>query len=357
MSIQFVAIFLIVMLSACGGGSSGGGSAFSSNSSKWLVPESQVRDGGPGPDGIPSIDNPRFLTAGQAISIPDEQLVVGVRIGDETRAYPHNILDWHEIVNDEFLGGSDSQKVILSYCPLTGSSLLWKAFSNSNNPTFGTSGLLYNSNLILYDRETNSLWAQMLQQSVNGLEISRVPEKLQAIETTWATWKAMYPSTLVLSEVTGFTRNYANYPYGSFRTNTDLLFSVSNFDTRLHPKERVVGVRVDDVSKVYQINSFAGSVEVLNDRVNEFSIVVIGSSKDNFGVIYSRVLNDGTILDLSSVEGELPVVMEDSEGNQWDIFGRSVSGARTGEQLGKTDSFIAYWFAWGTFFPNANIHF
>jgi len=322
--------------------------------SGWLVSQSKVRDGGPGPDGIPAIDNPVFLSADDAV-LDRNELVVGLMFANEARAYPHNILNWHEIVNDVFTVADKT--VSLSYCPLTGSSLLWQALPNSVNKSFGTSGLLYNTNLVLYDRETKSLWSQMLQQSINGRQISVKPEKLTAIETTWQTWKTMYPDTQVLSEDTGFSRNYQRFPYGSYRTDNAVYFPVDNQDSRLHRKSRVLGYKTDTVNKVYQVSRFSETIEVINETLDEIPLVVIGSSSQNFAVAFKRQLLDGTDITLTAVEDSLPIVMEDELGNQWDVFGNAVSGPNTGEQLGVTNSFIAYWFAWVAFFPNSDIHF
>lgn len=320
------------------------------------IPLSQVIGGGPGPDGIPPLEMPLFTTDLTATSISPFELVVGVKIGDDVRAYPYNVLNWHEVVNDQFMMDGSPELVTLSYCPLTGSSVLWKSFMESANKTFGTSGLLFNSNLILYDRATRSNWSQMLEQSVNGEQIKRIPDRLPVVETSWGTWKAMYPETKLLSEKTGFSRDYTAYPYGSFREDQSLLFPVNNAnDGRLHRKERVLGINVGSSSKVYPINNFSTQVEVINEAVGNMQVVAAGSSGHNFGVVFNRELDDCTVLDFEAVQDKLPVMMRDNEGNEWDLFGTAVSGARKGQQLQKTNSYIAYWFAWTAFFPGAEI--
>jgi len=323
----------------------------------FSVPPSQIADGGPGVDGIPSIDNPIFTQVfGPQLVFPND-LVVGIKIGDDVRAYPHTILDWHEIVNDRFAIDGQQQPVTLSYCPLTGSAMLWKGNMESSDPTFGTSGLLYNSNLILYDRETFSIWSQMLEQGINAAERLTIPDRLQVVETTWSTWQEMYPQTTLMTQDTGFSRPYGLYPYGTFKIDNSLLFNVNNSgDSRLHRKERVVGINVGSSSKVYPISSFASIITTLNDNVGGMDVVITGSSSQNFGVIFNRQLEDCTVLDFSPVLDQLPVVMTDNEGTQWDVFGVAVSGPRAGTQLQKTNSYIAYWFAWTAFFPNADIY-
>jgi len=311
----------------------------------------EIIDGGPGPDGIPPIEPPQFTLNTGAVNLAPSELVVGVKVGNDIRAYPHRILNWHEVVNDQFDIAGTSERATLSYCPLTGSAVLWKSFMEEGDETFGTSGLLYNSNLVMYDRETETLWSQMLERAVKGSQVNRIPDRLQVVETTWGTWQAMYPETSLLTEETGFSRNYDDYPYGSYLEDESLIFPVDNMDDRrLHRKERVLGINVGTRSRVYPISNFSSDVEIINDTVGVMQVVVAGSSGLNFGVVYNRQLEDCTVLDFEAVQNKLPVVMRDNEGNEWDVFGTAVSGARTGQQLQKTNSYIAYWFAWTAFF-------
>jgi hypothetical protein len=322
----------------------------------WAADVRYVLDGGPGPDGIPPLELPN-MDPPNFSSVPPWELVVGVKIGDEFRAYPHRILDYHEVVNDYLFFDGGEETFTLSYCPLTGSAMLWEGNMESSNSSFGTSGLLYNSNLIMYDRETRSYWSQMLEQAISGPALLSVPDKIQVVETTMQTWLNMYPQTLVMSEFTGFSRNYNVYPYGNYRDDQDLLFNVNNSDDdRLHRKERVVGITNRDEALAFPISTFGSSVKVINDTVSDMPVVVAGSSVDNFGVIYSRQLEDCTVLEFEPVPESLPIVMADNEGNEWDIFGVAQSGPRTGESLPKTNSYISYWFAWASFFPHTDIH-
>ena len=317
-----------LLMSACGG--SGGGPPRSGSapppSNEWLIPQGEVADGGPGPDGIPSIDDPKFdpITADEP-SDP-AQLIIGMMVDGVAKAYPHEIMDWHEIIND----GTDAAPYTMSYCPLTGTALAWKGDPAAANPDFGVSGLLFNSNLILYDRETSSLWPQMFEQSVNGPRIREVPTRMQVIETSWGTWRAMYPDSLILSPLTGHRRDYGDYPYGDYKDNSGLLFPVANADQRLHPKTRVLGIRENGQAKVYQIAGFGTATMAINEQFGSTQIVVVGNSAANFGAIYDRTLSDGTILNFTAIDGQLPNVLQDDEGNVWDIFGEAVSGPRIG---------------------------
>jgi hypothetical protein len=341
-----------VLLAACSGGGSRG-DFDNVNDPDWLLPKNEIWDGGPGQDGIPSIDNPQFERAGDTTFVDPAERVVGVFVNGQYHAYPHRVLDWHEIVNDTV--GTDA--FVLSYCPLTGSALAWDVADDATNTEYGVSGLLYFSNLILYDRETGSRWSQMLQQSVWGDRIGARADQIQVIETSWQTWVSMYPDSMVVTGDTVITRGYNGYPYGQYRTNSDLLFPVPNLDNRLHPKERVIGIQSRTASKAYQIDGFGSTTQTINDHVDGNPIVVIGNSDLDLAAIYSRELDDGTILEFSPVLDQLPIVMSDTEGNTWDIFGNAVSGPRAGEQLERTTSFTAMWFAWAAFFDNTELHF
>lgn len=347
-SLQLVCLLI---LTSCGSNEKQSGGQGNSQFD-WSIPVNQVIDAGPGIDGIPALSFPEFIPAEQADTLTSNQLVLGVFYQGSARAYPHYILDYHEVINDQF--GEDILQI--SYCPLTGSGLLWKVEPINNIYTFGVSGLLYNSNLILYDRSTDSFWSQMLEQPVYGERSGEIPPKLKIIETTWGAWRQMYPDTQVLSENTGYVRDYFRYPYFDFRTSENLLFPVANEDDRLHPKTRIAGIRDNQGnSLVYQIDQFTPEIQVINTEFNGLPIVVIGSSDMRFGVIYAAQTDDGVIREFNAVQDQLPVVMQDSEGNQYDLFGQVVSGPGLGQELDKTESMTAYWYAWAAFFPGAII--
>ncbi len=344
-----------ILLASCGGGAPAPAPIATGDS--WLIPTAEVVDGGPGTDGIPAIDAPVFERVADAddFFLRPIDKVIGVFVGGEYRAYPHKILNWHEVVNDSVL----SDFFVLSYCPLTGSALAWDVDDGAGNPDFGVSGLLYNSNLILYDRESGSRWSQMLELAVWGPRVAEIPARIQVIETTWETWAAMYPDSWVLTTNTGFFReaDYLVYPYGEYRWDDRLLFPVSNRDNRLHLKDRVIGIYSATASKVYQIDGFGASTQTVNDQFDGQPIVAVGNSAGNFAAIYGRELADGTVLTFSPLTDQFPGVMEDTEGNTWDLFGTAVSGPRMGTQLPMTNSYTAMWFAWATFFEDAEIHF
>lgn len=316
---------------------------------EWLIPEDAIFDGGPGKDGIPSLSNPFMLTAEEADYLEAEDLVIGLKVGEDVRAYPHRILDWHEIVNDR-VGGRD---IAINYCPLTGTGIGWDREVDGEVTSFGISGLLYNSNMIAYDRNTDSNWSQMLLKSVNGKQIGKKVTTWPVIETNWKTWKSMFPDTKVLSPITGYYQSYNTYPYGNYRThNGKLLFPVAYEDTRLPWKERVLGVVRGGDAKAYRFNNFPETgIGVINDGFLGKGLVVAGSRDMNFMIAFERKMEDGTQLTFIPVQDALPVIMTDQEGNTWNVFGEAVSGPRAGTQLPTVDAFMGYWVAWGAFYP------
>lgn len=323
----------------------------SENSSQWLIPESEVLDGGPGKDGIPSIDNPRFIDVNEADYLNDDDLVLGFADGDVVRAYPHRILDLHEIVNDD----TPNQSVAVIYCPLTGTGIGWDRSFGDKKTTFGVSGLLYNSNIIPYDRETDSNWSQLLLESVNGNLKGTRPVTHNLVETTWKTWKAMYPNSEVLSTSTGYNRNYQHYPYGTYKTNGSLLFPVSNKDSRLHLKERVLGVLADRRAIVFTFDQLESNNNFIEKTFNGINLVVAGNRSANLVAAFSSKLTDGTVLELQSATGDLPALLTDNEGNTWDIFGRAIDGPRKGQKLFPVPQMMGYWFAFVAFYPDLEL--
>ncbi|RMF11741.1 MAG: DUF3179 domain-containing protein [Candidatus Dadabacteria bacterium] len=320
----------------------------------WLVDTTYVLDGGPGKDGIPSVDQPEFGTVEEVDRqtwLTDADLVVGTVIGGEVRAYPHPIMDWHEIVNDQH----GAEALAITYCPLTGSALVWNRVIDGQTTTFGVSGLLFNNNLIPYDRASDSNWSQMLAQSIHGKRAGTAAETFPVIEMNWKMWKALFPDARVLTNDTGRDRPYGRYPYGAYKVSDTLLFPTSRDDRRLHRKERVLGVRSGSSSKVWVVADFPAGGTVVEDRVGDAEIVVGGACDGQFATAFLRTLPDGTRLSFRRSEMPLPILFADDEGNEWDLFGRAVRGPRAGQQLVHADSYVAYWFAWSTFFPDPEI--
>ncbi len=355
-------LFSVLIAAGCSSGSGGGGSGApvaAEDTSEWLISTDFVFDGGPGVDGIPALENPNFQSASTILTVSASDLAFAVKHNGGIKIYPQDIMDWHEIVND----GPEDNPFVLSYCPLTGSAIAWLGSATDENATFGVSGLLYNNNLLLYDRQSGSLWSQMYETSVNGPRIGELPQRVPLIEAEFGTLRDMYPDAMVMTRITGYNRNYRDYPYGNYRESSGIFFPVSNVDNRLHPKTRVIGIRAgsgadSEVStKVYQLGGFGSATQTINDQLENQSIVVVGNTDMEFAVIYDRELADGTILTFAPIENDLPNIMSDDEGNIWDAFGTAVSGPRAGTQLEMTKSYTAFWFAWVAHFSNTEIYF
>ena len=319
----------------------------------WSIPLDEIFDGGPGKDGIPALTEPEFIPAASADYLNDDDLVLGFVHGDEVRAYPHDILDWHEIINDQV----GDVSISVTYCPLTGTGIGWDRKIDGEVSTFGVSGLLYNSNLIPYDRKTGSNWSQMRLDCVNGELKGSEAETYSLIETTWLTWKEMYPSSTVVSQNTGYNRAYGRYPYGNYRTDNDyLIFPVANEDNRIPNKERVLGIVQGGKVQVYRFSSLSNSLTVINDRLMDTNVVIAGDKEDNFMVAFINEAGDGSTHSFSAVQGMYPVVMTDEEGNMWDVSGRAVDGPRKDARLSPATSFMGYWFSFAAFYPDLTIY-
>jgi len=323
------------------------------NSNDWLIPISEVFDGGPGKDGIPALTDPAVVPASDEDYLTDSDLVLGYVEGNEARAYPHDILDWHEIINDRI----GDVNISVTYCPLTGTGIGWNRDIDGFTTTFGVSGLLYNSNLIPYDRVTDSNWSQIRLDCVNGEKIGSEIKTFSMLETTWKTWKEMYPFSTVVSTNTGYNRSYGRYPYGSYRTDDQyLIFPVANKDARIPNKQRVHGIVAAGNAKVYPMELFGSQVSVIMDGFEDGAYVVVGNESDNFAVSFFRDPGDGTDLSFSAVQEQYPVVMTDTEGNMWDVFGTALSGPREGTRLEHARSFMGYWFSFAAFYPQVVIY-
>lgn len=215
-----------------------------------LIPNEEILAGGPPKDGIPAINHPKFDKA-QDTKIKDNQRVLGVFYQDIAKAYPINILNWHELVNDSI----NKQKFVVSYCPLCGTGVVFSANIQKVKTmtlTFGVSGLLYNSDVLLYDHQTESLWSQLLGKAISGKYKGTPLSILVSENTTWGKWKIEHPKSLILSEDTGFSRNYNRDPYAGYEKSRSIFFKVSHKAPEIyHPKELILGLEINGKFKAY----------------------------------------------------------------------------------------------------------
>lgn len=352
-SLILVLIMLVFSCDTANQTPSGSGIVSNGSSPDWLIPKGQVLDGGPGKDGIPALENPFTTNINEITYLSDDDLVIGYFNNGEYRAYPHKILDWHEIINDDLNG----KKLAITYCPLTGTGIGWDRMVQGSETTFGVSGLLYNTNLIPYDRKTDSNWCQISLTCVNGALKGSTISTFQLMETTWKTWKMMFPNSSVVNKSTGFFRDYNNYPYGNYRTNNDmLLFPVNPEDERIPAKERVLAIVLDNKAKVYRFDAFENGTQILVDDYNSRNFIVVGNKEMNFLMAFENKLNGKSETFEVENNSDKKIIFNDSRGNKYDLFGKVIEGPDTGSSLQKVTSFMAYWFSIGAFYPSAIIY-
>lgn len=230
-----------------------------------LISPKDILRGGPPKDGIPSIDEPVFKKASDYKAFSNSSQVLGVFYNGIAKAYPIRILDWHEIVNDQF----KRRAVVVTYCPLCGSGIAFEADIVDGKPSeFGVSGLLYNSDVLLYDRSTQSLWSQIMHKAVSGPLKGRELEVIITQRTTLGAWKKIHPETLILTTQTGYNRNYQTSPYGSYDHENRTIFPVAHSNNAFHKKEWVIGIENNGVYKAYAVKRLAKlSQQKLVDKV------------------------------------------------------------------------------------------
>jgi hypothetical protein len=238
---------------------------------KALIPVDDIKMGGPPRDGIPSLDDPEFVAADDAAYLDGRDRVLGIAINGVARAYPIGILNYHEIVND-VIGGTS---VVVTYCPLCGSGTAFEAAINGRSYEFGVSGLLYNSDVLMYDRETKSLWSQLMVQAVTGPMKGTRLQQLPLSHTSWEDWLERHPKTRVLSNKTGYSRNYKVDPYPNYGRDGRLYFPVTHSSNKYRRKEIVMGLEVNGRFKAYPFKELKKGAHTFDDELagEEFSVV------------------------------------------------------------------------------------
>jgi hypothetical protein len=315
-----------------------------------IVPLDQIVSGGPPPDGIPSIDDPKFISVQEANGrLEDSELILGLNINGDIRAYPLQILVWHEIVNDK-IGGVP---VAVTYCPLCFTNQVFnRTLENGQILEFGTSGKLYNSNLVMYDRTTNSLWSQAMSQGIvgklAGIKLERIPFDV----AYWKEWKQLFPDSKVLSTDTGSTRPYGADPYGDYYTNGDVLFPVLNRDDRLGLKEIVVGFENNGQYKAYKLQEIENK-KVINDQMKGKPIVLL--SLHPFMVRAYNPVVDGQTLEFSYSTKDQNFIDKQTS-SLWNFEGKAISGQMKGKQLTRLPFDEGFWFEWVAFHPKTELY-
>ena len=308
----------------------------------WTIPRDKVLSGGPGKDDIPALDNPKLVIADDVYGeLQDADLVLGFKNGEIVRAYPRIILDWHEIINDNI--GDISLAV--TYCPLTGTGIGWNRIIEGSETTFGVSGLLYQTNLIPFDRATGSNWSQILNSSVNGDLIGTNAETIPLIETNWKTWRMLYPKTEVVSLDTGYNRTYGTSPYGDYNSNDNLFIFPTPKDARLPSKERVHTIIDQKFAKAYRFSDFKNA-NLIKDKFLGKKYLIVGNQNFITSFELNKFQND---LNFSYIfDGRSDAILQDSQGNQWNIFGEIIAGSKG--PLKVSTSFMGFWFSISAFY-------
>ena len=278
--------------------------------SNTILPRDEILHGGPPRDGIPALSDPKMIAAIEADYLTDKDRVVGITLNGQSRAYPIAILNWHEIVNDEI----ENKRFAVTYCPLCGTAVAFDSSIDGKPTDFGVSGLLYNSDVLLYDRDTESLWSQIMSQSVSGERVGKSLIPIPISHTSWGDWRNRHPNTLVLSDDTGFHRDYRRDPYAGYEKSRHTYFSVNNkAPDNYHPKEVVVGLGIDGIYKAYPFIELDKNDETrFEDTVN--------------GVSYTF---------------------------EWDSANRSIS--ITDADGNPVASIQGFWFAWFAFHPDTQV--
>ena len=324
----------------------------------------EITRGGPPKDGIPPIDAPHFVSTTDAAHwlVPQEP-VVTLEHGGEARAYPLQILIYHEIVNDRIAG----TPVTVTFCPLCYSAIVFDRRVNGTTLDFGTTGQVRKSDLVMYDRQSESWWQQFTGTGIIGKYTGVTLQRLPSVITSFAAFRSAYPDGKVLSKRTGARRAYGNNPYRQYDDINGSPFLLKEPpDPRLPPMERVLALDIENRQRIYPFAALRRQ-PVINDRLNGQAITVFSktdvlsavdatviehSQKTLMAAAFSRVLN-GNTLSFRQKDGR---IVDTGTGSEWNIFGKATSGPLAGQVLTPVDSGVHFAFAWLAFYPEADIY-
>ncbi|MEZ4571378.1 MAG: DUF3179 domain-containing protein [Thermomicrobiales bacterium] len=326
--------------------------------------------GGVGVDGIPPLEYPPVLSAADATGMMDEEPVFGLVVNGEARAYPLRIMDQHEMAND-VIGG---EPISLAYCTLCGAGIAYRTTQPDGTVfDFGTSGLLYRSNKLMYDRQTRTLWNQLtgepvlgeLAGSANGRPAIKL-EILPIVLTTWSDWLVDHPDTTVLSFDTGHDRQYRpGTPYSEYFTSSGTWFPTPESDRRLPEKTQIFAIEINGNPKAYPTDAVL-SERAISDDLGGVEIVIVGSGEkievngtDRNDIAFSY--DAGGAVRAYEREGHTfrpgpePGTLIDQNGQTWAITEEALTAA-SGDKLPRLPGHLAFWFGWSSFFPETALY-
>lgn len=332
--------------------------------SRHSVPMSEITPGGPGKDGIPAIDHPKFIKAsGSILWLDESEPVIALFIGGKAKAYPVQILMWHEIVNDWLAG----VPVAVTFCPLCNASVVFDRRLDDTVLDFGTTGRLRYSDLVMYDRQTESWWQQFIGEGIVGFYTERKLSMIPSRIMSWGDFRAGWPEGYVLSKETGYSRNYGVNPYKGYDDikQTPFLLDVKP-DSRLPPMERVAVVNISGVYKAYPYTVLTQE-KVLHDQVNGQPVVLL-TRKNTRSALDRKLIRKSRMIisvqafkpaikgsQLTFIAHENGDIFDQQTGSQWLISGRAVKGELKGHQLEPITTETYFAFSWLVFRPETEI--
>jgi hypothetical protein len=338
---------------------------FSTDFSIHSIPYQEILSGGPAKDGIPAIDEPTYVSIAEA----DEWLkpvspIVHVQVGDAARAYPLSILTWHEIVNDTLA----DLPLTVTFCPLCNTGIAFERSVDGQVLDFGTTGRLRFSNLVMYDRQTETWWQQASGEAIAGELTGTQLVFYPAAVISWEMFKTSYPDGDVLSKETGYDRPYGQNPYGGYDdiNRSPFLYVGPETPDVLPAMARVLTVDLGAEAVAYP-NAVLTDLKVINDTVAGQEIVVFwapgtASALDTSTIsagqdvgsanAFSRMLGDRVL----TFRGEGDRFFDDQTGSEWNFLGLAIDGELSGEQLEPVVSVNHFWFSWAAFKPETSIY-
>ena len=338
---------------------------FSTDFSKHSIPYSEILSGGPPKDGIPAVDEPRLVSVGEADTwLKPQEPVVLFQVGAEARAYPLQILTWHEIVNDTV----GDVPVTITFCPLCNTAIAFERMLDGQALDFGTTGRLRFSNLIMYDRQTESWWQQATGDAIAGELTGRQLKFLPAPIISWTDFKTAHPEGQVLSRETGYRRDYGRNPYAGYDdvNRSPFLYRGPETPGALPPMARVVTVDLNGEAVAYPYDVLQ-EMPAINDTVGDTPVAVLWESGTASALDASTLASGRDVGTANVFSRELDgqnltfrfddtKIIDEQTASEWNVLGQAMSGPLAGRQLTPVISVNHFWFSWAAFKPETRIY-